>query len=33
MQKAQVKQKRKRQSLRLSYKYWSDTTPMPKFYR
>ena len=33
MQKAQVKQKRKRQSLRLSYKYWSDTTPMPKFYK
>jgi hypothetical protein len=33
MQKAQVKQKRKRQSLRLSYKYWSDATPMLKFYR
>jgi len=33
MQKAQQKQKKKRQSLRLSYKCWSDTTPMPKFYR
>jgi len=33
MQKAQQKQKKKRQSLRLSYKYWSDTTPMLKFYR
>ena len=33
MQKVRRKGNKKRQSSRLSYKYWSDTTPMPKFYR
>jgi|9_EtaG_2_1085328.scaffolds.fasta_scaffold01641_7 hypothetical protein len=33
MPKAQVKQKKKRQSSKLSYKFWSNSTPLPKFYK
>ena len=33
MPKAQVKQEKKRQYSKLSYKFWSNTTPLPKFYK